>query len=599
MLNPDARGLYTNAVCPPPGYVFDQAIATTYSLDPATLLTLPTHLALAERPSSAPPDPIELLESLRRLSDRFSVYVDHTGIKAPSTRNLLYGFLESMVIPVRAPRGGVFHPKIWALRFIEPDLDAPPLIRLLVLSRNITFDRSWDIALQLEGQPGLRYIAANRPLGELIQSLPDMSAQPVSESRRKQAEQLAEEIRKTSWELPEGYESAEFHVLGNNRRAWSPPRARRMAVVSPFLTDTALAWLRNQTDMLVAVISRPEALNELEPAPMEERWFTLDDAAETEDGEGADRRDTLGLHAKVYVLEKGAWTRLYLGSANATSASFIERKNVEVLVELTGKTSRVGGIDTLLGESGLGSLLSEYVRPEEGIQEADVEELAALKALNSAKAVLAEAELKVVCKPDGDAWQLMLLASREFQLPGIARLAAWPITIAEDRAVDIMGITQCKAMELGRYATESLTGLIAFELAADVKNLKLRLVLNLPIEGLPENRDDAIFRLVLNNRDGFLRYLRLMLGEEGSPFGNEDRLFNGEGGKGGWSPRFSDEVPILEELVRTFSRNPEKLKDVRAVMDRLRKNPDTASIIPPDFVRVWTVFEDALREAGR
>ena len=71
----------------------------------ATLLTLPTHLALAERPSSAPPDPIKLLESLRRLSDRFSVYVDHTGIKAPSTRNLLYGFLESMVIPVKAPRG--------------------------------------------------------------------------------------------------------------------------------------------------------------------------------------------------------------------------------------------------------------------------------------------------------------------------------------------------------------------------------------------------------------------------------------------------------------------------------------------------------------
>jgi len=36
MLNPDARSLYTGAVCPPPGYVFDQAIATTYSLDPAT-----------------------------------------------------------------------------------------------------------------------------------------------------------------------------------------------------------------------------------------------------------------------------------------------------------------------------------------------------------------------------------------------------------------------------------------------------------------------------------------------------------------------------------------------------------------------------------
>ncbi len=599
MLSPDARGLYTNAVCPPPGYIFDQAIATTYSIDPATLLTLPTHLALAERPSSSPPDPIKLLESLRRLSDRFSVYVDHTGIKAPSTRNLLYGFLESMVIPVRAPRGGVFHPKIWVLRFIEPDLDAPPLIRLLVLSRNITFDRSWDIALQLEGRPGLRYIAANRPLGELIQTLPVMSALPVSEARRLRAEQLADEIRKTDWELPEGYESVDFHVLGNNRRAWSPPRARRMAVVSPFLTDNALAWLRSQTDKLVAVVSRPEALNDLEPAPAEERWLTLDDAAETEDGEEADRRDTLGLHAKIYLHEKGAWTRLYLGSANATSASLIERKNVEVLVELAGKTSRVGGIDALLGESGLGSLLSEYVRQEEGMSAEDADEVAAHRALDSAKAVLAEAALKVLCTPDGDAWKMMLSASREFLLPGIARLAAWPITVAEDRAMDIMGITQARAIELGRYAVESTTGLIAFELETDIKNLKTTLVLNLPIEGLPENRDDAIFRLVLNNREGFLRYLRMLLGEDGAPFGSEGGVFGGGDGNGGWSPRFSDEVPILEELARAFSRNPEKLKDVRAVLDRLKKNPDTASIIPPDFVRVWTVFEDAMREVGR
>jgi len=161
MLNPDARSLYTGAVTPPPGYVFDQALATTYSLDPATLLSLPTHIALAEHASTTTVDPIRLLESLRRLLDRVSVYVDHTGMKPPSGSNVLFGLLESMVMPVKAVRGGVFHPKIWLLRFVQPDLDESPLIRLLVLSRNITYDRSWDIALQLEGRPGGRCIAAN------------------------------------------------------------------------------------------------------------------------------------------------------------------------------------------------------------------------------------------------------------------------------------------------------------------------------------------------------------------------------------------------------------------------------------------------------
>ena len=83
MLNPDSRSLYTEAVTPPPGYIFDQAIATTYSLDPDTLLLLSVHLALGQGPSADQVDPIRLLESLRRLSGRLSVYVDRNGIKIP------------------------------------------------------------------------------------------------------------------------------------------------------------------------------------------------------------------------------------------------------------------------------------------------------------------------------------------------------------------------------------------------------------------------------------------------------------------------------------------------------------------------------------
>jgi hypothetical protein len=222
MLNPDARSLYTGAVTPPPGYVFDQALATTFSLDPGTLLSLPTHIALAQSASENNVDPITLLESLRRLSDRFSVYVDHKSIKPPTGSNVLYGLLESMVIPVKAPRGGAFHPKIWVLRFVQPESDEPPLIRLLILSRNITFDRSWDISLQLEGYPKGRYIAANRKLGEFLASLPSLSVQPVTKSKLQQAEKLANEVRKTSWELPEGYEEVKFHVLGTDAKTWTP-----------------------------------------------------------------------------------------------------------------------------------------------------------------------------------------------------------------------------------------------------------------------------------------------------------------------------------------------------------------------------------------
>jgi len=599
MLNPDARSLYTGAVTPPPGYIFDQAIATTYSLDPATLLSLPTHIALAERPSATPVDPIRLLESLRRLSDRFTVYIDHTGIKLPSGSNILFGLLEQMVIPVKAPRGGVFHPKIWVLRFIQPDLDKPALIRLLILSRNITYDRSWDISLQLEGQPGGRYIAANRPLGELLQSLPSFSMQRVSKTRRLQAEQLAEEVRKTEWELPEGFEEVSFHVLGMDNWSWSPS-SDRMAVISPFVTDEALSWLSDQTEELTAFISRPDELNKLsnESLKLTKKWLTLDEAAETEDGEEPDQRDTVGLHAKVYVVEKGWWTSIFLGSANATGAALLHRSNIEILAELKGKKSKVGNIEKLLGEDGLGQVLTEYIRSKD-IQQPDEEKVRAQKVLEAARSLLADAELKLDCKKDNGAWLLTLISPRRIKLPGISQLYAWPITVKEERAVDILDLCKSKIAELGRYATESVTGLIAFEIVTTIKNMSLLVVLNLPVIGLPEDRDDAIFKLVLNNKEGFLRYILLLLSEYSGGFISDGFQFGRGKGPMSWADNFSGETPILEELARAFSRSPDKLADVRAVMNRLKRDQTTTSVVPPEFLQLWAVFETALSEVGK
>ena len=600
VLSPDSRSYYTGAVTPPPGYIFDQAIATTYSLDPDTLLLLSVHLALGQAPSADQVDPIRLLESLRRLSGRLSVYVDRNGIKIPSENKVLYGLLEPMIEQVEAPRGGVFHPKIWVLRFIQPELDEPPLIRLLVLSRNITYDRSWDISLQLDGRPGRRFVAANRSLGEFLRSLPSIATQKVSESVKSRAEKLAEEVRKTVWELPGEFEEVSFHIMGTSRKQWAPLRSRRMAVISPFVTDNALLWLSEQTEDLVAIISRPEEFNRLAPDTLElfGKRFTLDEAAETEDGEELDSRDTFGLHAKAYVAEKGFRTRLYIGSANATTAALIKRSNTEILVELAGRKSRVGGIETLLGEEGLGPVLSDYV-PQESPTSED-EEARARKALEAARDLLVAAELEVVCEADADAWRLTLVFSKQIALSGVSQLKAWPITVSEDRASDAYRFNSSQVVELGRFATESVTGLIAFEFVAEInKKISLRMVLNLPVAGFPENRDDAIFRLVLNNKEGFLRYVLLLLSEYAGGFFSSRDIFSRKGTIGSLAGNFSGDTAILEELVRAFSRGPDKLKEVKSVVKRLTSDQTKSSSVPQEFLRLWEVFETAMEEAGK
>ncbi len=152
MLNPNSRILYTSALTPPPGMIFDEAVATTFSMDPALLLEVPVYLALMAADGQTDPDPLAVLEAIRRYSKRITVYVQRGRIQVPQIAkpNPLFGYLEDMVVEVTAPGGGVFHPKVWAIRFINPDQNSA-MYRLVVLTRNMTTDQSWDLSLQIEG----------------------------------------------------------------------------------------------------------------------------------------------------------------------------------------------------------------------------------------------------------------------------------------------------------------------------------------------------------------------------------------------------------------------------------------------------------------
>lgn len=605
MLNPNARSYYTSALNPPPGMIFDEAIAATFSLDPATLLTIPVHLALLGRGSQQDQleDGISLLEALRRVADRVTVYTQRGRMQAPERPHVLYGLLDSSVVEVLAPRGGFFHPKLWLLRFKDPTGEDQPLLRLLILSRNLTADRSWDLALQLEGTPRGRYWAENRELGELLASLPELAmGSAVSPERREQARRLADEVRRSRWDLPPGFEQVRFHALGLRRRAWKPPESNRLAVISPFCTDEALAKLCQGSKDPAALISRPETLAELKSETKAgfQQCLHLDEAAETEDGEEQEpetRADTLGLHAKAYVFQCGWNTHLFMGSANATTAALIAAKNIEVLVELIGKRGSVGGIDHLLGPDGLGELLREFQEPN---SKPPVDELrrAAEEALEEARQTLAAASLGLRCTPSEQAgqWRLLLLAEEPLHLEGITQARAWPITVTPDQAADLSAFFmngEARDIVLGNFSPQALTGLVAFELTSKLPDVQLRFVLNLTVEGLPAERDAAILRTVVQNRDGFLRYLLLLLSGFEDPMSSFSWAFR----RSDRRDRFSfDDLPLLEELTRAFSREPKRLLEVREVVKRLSDQSGKDPIVPKEFLELWQIFEKALED---
>ena len=169
MLAPDNRALLLDALRPPMGHSLDRAVATTFTLDLETALMVP--LAFAGFRFDENPDPIEIMEALRRMSERLDIFCQAGAISAARWPSDLVALLENVIHEVRRPRPGrIFHPKVWALRFLGPS--GEPAFRLVVLSRNLTADRSWDTILWFDGHlQGRRPIASNRPLASFFEAL--------------------------------------------------------------------------------------------------------------------------------------------------------------------------------------------------------------------------------------------------------------------------------------------------------------------------------------------------------------------------------------------------------------------------------------------
>lgn len=596
MLNPNTRSLYTSALTPPPGMMFDEAVATTFSMDPALLLEAPVYLALMAADGQTDPDPLSVLEAIRRYSKRITVYVQRGRIQVPQIAkpNPLFGFLEEMVVEVSAPGGGVFHPKVWAIRFISPD-QSNSMYRLVVLTRNMTTDQSWDLSLQLEGTIAGRKSKSNKPLAHFFKTLPDLATGPTESGRSEQALRFADELYRVQWEPPDGFDEPTFYLPGTKEFDWEPPTANRMAVISPFCSDEALRALTKKTKAADALISRPESLSALKKDTLElfTQCLHLDDAAETEDGEEDDAIEqpfATGLHAKVYVFEKGWDCEIVMGSANATNAALKVEKNIEVLVSLKGKKSKVGGIDELLGADGLGEYLVDFDTTKES--EPDADRRAAEDSIERARSLISEVALSIECSPGSkDGLWALVLSGKIPSLEGIISASAWPITVTRDFAVDILNGDAHGGIGLGELSASSVTGLIAFELKTNHQDVLARFVLNIPVTGIPEERNSAILQTVISNRDGFLRYLLLLLGDS-----QVAGLDPGSGsGFAKWLARLADgeDIPLLEELTRTYSRHPERLAEISGLVRDLSQGSKNA-IIPDDFLDLWTVFESAI-----
>jgi hypothetical protein len=323
------------------------------------------------------------------------------------------------------------------------------------------------------------------------------------------------------------------------------------------------------------------------------------DAAESEDGEDTTSQPGVlrGLHAKVYVSQHGWDTRITLGSANATKTALVDCRNVELLTELTGKRSKVGGIDDLLSPQGLGNVLEPY--SPTGPLEDDEETVEALRLLENARMALSTAGLRLTCVGDKDFWQLTLLPSAAINLAGLSTVAAWPISLRSEHATDASALENGDPVVLSSCSLAAVTGFVAFEITAGRAPERCCFVLNLPVDGLPVDRRAAVVRTIVANREGFLRYLLFLLADFAQDGLPNDILLAvcGDGGSRGYS--LQGALPLLEEMTRALSRDPVRLRSIRSLVEDLTATEEGRDMVPEDFLALWELYAKLLDEVKR
>jgi hypothetical protein len=610
MLHPNERSVYLEQLRPPDDYILDRAIATTFSLDLLSLLMAPLSMVLYDEQGREDllRDPIAVLEALRQTTDRFAVFCQQSRISVPQQNTRLYSLLEKLVVEVQPPRPhGVFHPKLWLMRFLPTDSTQPAYYRLLCLSKNLTFDRSWDTVLMMEGQltNRVRGFTKNRPLADFLSRLIDFAKSELSSRIRDDIELLAGEVLRVRWEPPADFEDdIEFLPIGIDGYGTGPELQGydRVLVVSPFVSNSVLSPLtgHGRDDVL---ISRTESLDELPDAAID-AWkengqvLCMNESAERPDDSEDDldsisASDFSGLHAKLFICEEGKWAHLYTGSANATSAAFLGA-NVEFLVGLTS-TKRKAGVEAFLGnpehDQAIRNMLQPYRRDVQPVSEEERVRRQLEKDLEDARVELTATTMDLQALPDSDGtYTVGLVAHKPVRLQQHLQGRCRLLSLQEVDARDVSPLFSPEAVAFQRVPVTLLTSFVVFHLLArrDNQRVGLSFVRNVPIRGLPEERDQRILQEIISDRSRFVRYLLFILAGEAA----EQLIPTTRGMRGGGSaaaPHLS--LPLFEELVRAFSRQSEKIQRIAKLVDDLRAAGQADELLPEGFEEIWQAFE--------
>ena len=608
MFEPDNRSLLLTALRPPLGYRFDYGIATTYTLDFLSALSAPLALAgywVSDNLEANQVDQVSICDALDAVRSRLDIFVQSGNIetrasaKAPSP---LVALLEPMIHEVKRPRPGrLFHPKLWLLRFAH-DCE-PPLYRCLVLSRNLTQDRSWDLVLTLESDSEMRTKNPNNDhLVRLVESLPSRTTIPLASSQVDRIQQFAHELSSVHWESPEGFDAVMFYAFGVSGLRSSKPqglfKGHNHLIISPFASSSALEAILENAKGDVQLVTRAETALQLSPEIRGRvKTFVLDVNAtlDTVENEGSENVDGLrvfdDIHAKAYLVESGQSAFLYVGSANATDAAF--GGNTEILAELRGSKS-LFGVDAVFGEK---SMFRNVVVPWSfsADEQTESEDGSLERQMQSYLVDLAAVGFEIDASQSGDLWACRvrsriaipaLPASLEQCIvtvsPVFSNHEGYKLKVNERTDVAFAASSLDEVSAFMRLTISESSAPDAVRISTSVRG---------ELRGVPASRSQDVIIRLLDTPEKLLRFIQLLLaiGQRETLDASLD-LVTGSGEGGDWA---TAEHGIFEALIEAVARDRESLSRLAPIIERIIETGDKHHVLPEGWQELWMAVSQA------
>ena len=571
--------LYGDLLAPTQGYHTDFAMGMTYSLGFDALMT--AHLAfgmLGDMDEKDVQTPHLLLEAILKNSDKMVIFCNKGSIAVPPTIRKVYSLLEKNIFEVFNPdnKTANFHPKMWLIREVNNDNSKDVLMKLIVSSRNMAYSDNIDCIACMTGKVGNAQTKneKHRVLRKFIEKV--VSYSNITEEQEAKVLTLAKEVERVEkFNVDKPFDDYDFYPylfqedfeLGKIEDYLSGTES---IIVSPFIDKTLLGRINPNRKEHRALITRKEYVttdifNMF--APKGGVFIALDDLA----SRGMD------LHAKMYLVWMGRERHfLYLGSANATNSAF--ERNGEFLLRLKFEYGNSKYYQFLKDFYEEGNKDSKFVCLNEPIEKAttvirwDNAELAM-------KEMMCADDLKAKITRHRDNTFTIVVTSSLKKLGN-------PVFIAPLQKRDMQREWKGRVVFDEMSADELSEFYIVSSQCEDGKHHEA--IIRIATEGMPNDRDTAIYKSIIKNKHDFVKFLELMLTDTPVQYISNEILQKEKGT--GESEEGYEFAQIYEKMLRMSAVNPKQILQIGKMLDKLG-----GETVPEEFRRIYKQFSIAIK----